>query len=238
MLAARIMSAVVGIVVGFLIASGAAAAPTGQSLTARIGVPAGGGSVASPHYPVLTCGGHTGACDSRTENGISLDWAPTTTDDVYFRGWFTRTNTSLSSSYLRGQPFTIQSGPNVCDEGAFWIIEQHSSSLRAVVRWTHLTMSSLSAINIPVSSSGATYTRKVGDMSSDFGCPWTGEHVHEWHQLDQEWDSTPNVTEFYNDPRYPNGDYCLWDHDASDCTPYQNNLFDNWTRLFFWNEGT
>lgn len=227
--------AVLGVLLGFAFPKNITLAGTGKYYSAMMTPPSG----TSGQSPVLTCGWHTGACDSRYESGISLDWDDTpTTIDVYFRGYFTQSNSPSETTRLKGKPVENQKGSSVCDIMDVWIIENYNGQLRAVPRYYHMNLSTTAQFSITTSGSGTYNNRKIGYMVDDAGCTGQWKHVHEEHVPDEMWDSTPNVAESINTTRYPSGDYCLWDGNPSDCVAYQNNVGTNWTRTFTWEEGS
>jgi len=209
-------------------------AGTGRTFVASMLPPSG----SSGQYPMLTCGWHTGACDSRYESGINLDWDDTPGNvNVYFRGLFSRTG--ASGNTLKGQPVEQYKGPTVCDTAGVWIIEVYNGGLRAVPVYMHMNLSTTSVFYIYTTGTGSYYhSRVIGYMIDDAGCTGQWKHVHEYHTPDEVWDSTPNVTETINTSKYPNGDYCFWDGDPSDCRTYYNQSSSNWTRRFTWEEGS
>lgn len=208
---------------------------TGYTFSVAMTPPTG----SSGESPLLTCGWH-GECPPTPTAGIALDWDNTaTTSNVYFRGYFYRSNSPFESTRLWGQPIEVQKGSDRCDIMAVWILERYNGALRAVPKYTHINLSSTAAFNIATWGGGGTgwyNNRRIGYMVDDSGgCRFGGTHAHEYHQADETWDSTPNVTETLHTSLYPALDYCPG---GVGCTAYKNNDLNNWTRWFVWEEGS
>ncbi len=202
--------------------------PTGQTLVPILTPPARptGGS------PLLTCGWHT-ACVSPYDFGTGLDWddyPEPSNREVYFRGYFQRTNTPNPIKSLRGQPLSNSGGPNTCERQDVWIIEVHSGKLRAVPRYVHMDLTWTTPFDIWTSTYGKYQSVRIGVMSLDDrgGCQWTAMHVHEEHAY-----VGSGVTVTLNTSRYVTAAQC-----HSSCDTYRNDLIDNWTRKFQWAEGS
>lgn len=236
-----LIAVIFGMLVGlFLPSVGTVFGGTGKYYSASMVPPSG----TSGQSPVLTCGWHTGACDSPTETGISLDWDNTaTTLNVYFRGYFTRSSSGTETTRLEAQPLENQKGSAVCDIMDVWVIENYNGQLRAIPRYEHINLSSTAQFSVTTSGTGSYNNRNIGYMINDSGCASIGTHVHEMHVPDEVWDTTPNVSEtIHGGSFYPNGDYCLY-NDANDsqppyCRAFANSTSSNWTRLFTWEEGS
>jgi hypothetical protein len=71
----------------------------------------------------------------------------------------------------------------------------------------------------------------------DLGCGWDGSHVHEYHVPDENWDSTPNVSENQHMDPPPPATPTFYPIDGNYISTYRNDDVYNFTRNFHWNQG-
>ncbi len=185
--------------------------------------PASGSNGQSPY---LTCGFHDGGCGSGSGN--YLDWDNTSTNYVYFRGTFSRAGSPYETNRLVGKRRLVSSGQNVCDTQDVRVYDIASNTLRAVMRFTHISMNSTSDFPIATSGSGTYNSKSLGTMINDSGssCPWYGTHVHAGYPS-----TTISASKSKNTSRFPSGDYCT---PGVDCRNFTNNSSTNWTHKFTW----
>jgi hypothetical protein len=171
----------------------------------------------------LNCGWHTGSCYSGAV-GNFLDWGPTGTKNVYFRGIFTRGNSPTETNRLYGLRKLISTGSNVCDIQQALIIDYAEGKTRGIMQYTHTSMNSTASFKITTSSTGSYNSVLLGTMVYDYSsqCAWGGYHVHAGFM-------SGATSTRYKNGMYPSGDYC-----TTNCSKYTNNFLGNWTHYFLW----
>lgn len=172
--------------------------------------------------PVLTCGWHGGSCGS--SSGDYLDWDNTSTTNVYFRGFFKRSNAPYETNRLKG--YRIRLSLNRCDAQDVAIIHPGSSTILGYTRYLHISTPSTGYFDISTSGSGSYNAKYIGSMTYDNDCgAWSGTHVHAGYRTDK---GAAFRSKNYD---YPSGDYCR----SGNCyRTYRNDSSSNWTHRFTW----
>ena len=223
------LGAALGIIAGFLLPVSKSSAGTGYWHEAAIAPPAR----FQGNKALLTCGWHTGACDQRYEDGPALDWDDTDTLWVFFRGWFTRSNSPYEWSRLWADPYQWKEGPGTCDEMVVDVYESYSGRRRFGMHYLHAYTMVWWDFSIYTQDPPRWNDFGVAVMIQDAGCPGQWYHVHDYIAYVRVQYTARNGPG--NPPAIPKGDYCMYDWDPSDCFPYWNNA--TWTRWAKWEEG-
>lgn len=166
---------------------------------------------------VLTCGWHTGGCDSPSEDGPALDWdTPDNTVWAYFRGGFKRSGlSSPTKTLLKKHVHQVQYGSDICDVTAADLWENLVGwPPRFGMHYYHVKTDTIIAwfegVWVDGTSDGyfGSYTVSYAIPDSGANCPWNGPnlHVHDQAVLGPP----PNGLPGYNRRLdvVPKGDYC------------------------------
>lgn len=174
----------------------------------------------------LTCGWHTGACDSQAETGWALDFDETSTLSVSARAWVWWPD-AVGYPYVAGSVVDGVSSSGSCDYVRVKVFDNFSPYRdKFRMMYMHAAPTGYSGPSFPASSGWPGYytSSTVGTMVWDTGCTGQWYHVHEIH------DGLWNGATVAKGPNLPNGDYCLWDGNGSDCLLIDND--NNTTRYF------
>lgn len=113
-------------------------------------------------------------------------------------------------------------GQYACEDWKIDVVETYTSAARFAMHYLHVYLSSG---NFDITTgNAASNDRVIGYMVWDYGCAFSGYHVHESHV---------NIVRAALNNLYPNGDCC----DPSPCSSYYNHLHADATRWFWWEEG-
>lgn len=130
---------------------------------------------------ILTCGWHSGACDtSEPPGGSALDWDNRSDHQVRWRSWGACVGSCEGSTLGNGTAYTVTGGP--CHEFQVRVNDSFDRT-RGYVQYIHATKT----------YSGGTYAIYAGDNDYDYtlltlgetipseyaGCAFYGEHLHQ-----------------------------------------------------------
>jgi len=175
----------------------------------------------------LTCGWHTSYCDTWGENGPNLDWdVGTDSFYVYFRGWFTRSNSPRESNRLYTYVFQYRHGDDVCDETVVDVYERYNNKLRFGMHYLHSYAFPWMRgnFNLYTSANHEYNNLWVGMATWDYGCTGDWYHVHDFWASVNVPAPVRNTTDIDH--------YGLY----APLEDYQNNA--TWTRWMGWEEGS